>query len=123
MKVNNITQLQPIGGKVIFSADNGSKVKSIINRVKVKSKIDNICLKHKITGYSLSPIDGKYKQAGKYISEKSYSLEIFGISVNDLILIGQDLCSAFTQDSVLVHLYQDNVACLVSKPVKIRRVA
>ena len=54
-----------------------------------------------------------FRKTGKVFSKDSFSIEIIGISDNDLIETGKELCIAFNQDSVLIKLYSERYQIIV----------
>ena len=98
------------------------KSTSIINMLTVNKKIDNIAKKHNLVGLTLGHfLTGKYldrrkvkdedsgeiKTITNIFDDKSLSLELVGITYEQLIKIAEDMCIEFKQDSVLVKSYEN----------------
>lgn len=106
------------GGIIVFSTDVNAveldpnrlknwikqKLATFKNRFSYTSKIDKIADKHSLVGWTIGRfLDGRYKaKDGKMYGENSLSLEIIGIEFKELVVIAEELCTSFKQESVLV---------------------
>lgn len=83
------------------------KLETLKNRLSSKKKIDKIADDNELIGWTVGNyLDGRYKaKNGKMYGEKSMSVEIIGIDTDALIKIAEQLCDAFSQESVLVKDY------------------
>ena len=109
------------GGIVVLSTDVNAVLKSenkIIDKIKktistfknrltFKSTVDKIAGEHNIIGWTIGKyLNGRYfAKNGQTFSENSFSVEVVGIEVDELISFAEDLCEAFEQESVLVKDY------------------
>lgn len=96
------------GGIVVFAQKEGI---SQLSAEKLADWIKNKTLQEDgFVGWSVGKFfPGRYFcKNGKVYSDENYSVEIIGISDDALIEIGEDLCRAFNQDSVLIKLYSDS---------------
>jgi len=86
------------------------KVVTINNKLKANKKVDDIAQNYDLAGWTVGHyLNGRYTAAnGAVFDEKSLSVEIIGIDSNTLLQIAEDLCAAFTQESVLVKDYNTN---------------
>jgi hypothetical protein len=105
------------GGVIVFSTDinalagpgilNKAKAwyDSLVNRLKRVSKIQQALDKTGVSSiFSLGNFfRGRYKsQAGSWFDEKSLSLEVLGVTDEQLISLATELARSFKQESVLV---------------------
>jgi hypothetical protein len=118
------------GGIIIFSTEvNAIKLNNnkLINWVKQKivtlkqgftanKQIDKIAQKHNLSSWTVGHFfSGRYTDKnGKQYGENSLSLEIIGISFEELIRIAEELCSDFKQETVLVKDYYTNRILLIN---------
>lgn len=109
------------GGIIIFSTEVNAeelsdnklinwfkqKFSSFKNKLFKNRKIDNIANKHNLVGWTIGKfLNGRYTaKNGKTYSENSLSVEIIGVSSDELIKIAEELCIEFIQESVLVKDY------------------
>lgn len=109
------------GGIIIFSTEVNAeelsdnklinwfkqKFSSFKNKLFKNRKIDNIANKHNLVGWTIGKfLNGRYTaKNGKTYSENSLSVEIIGVSSDELIKIAEELCVEFIQESVLVKDY------------------
>lgn len=109
------------GGIIVFSVEvNAEELSSnkLVNWFKQKfatfknklfknRKIDNIANKHNLVGWTIGKfLNGRYTaKNGKTYSEDSLSVEIIGVTFEELIEIAEELCIEFLQESVLVKDY------------------
>lgn len=112
------------GGIIIFSTDVNAedlnenklvnyfkqKFLTIKNRLYQNKKIDNIANKHKLKGWTIGRfLNGRYTDdEGRLFSEKSLSVEIIDVTLDELIEIAEELCIEFLQESVLIKDYTTN---------------
>lgn len=112
------------GGIIVFSTDVNSvkqddntildwlkkKMKTLINRVNVTKKIDKVAVNNNLVGWTVGRyLDGRYTgKDGKQYGENSLSVMVVGIDFDKLIKIAEELCSSFTQESVLVKDFETN---------------
>ncbi len=83
----------------------------------VLSEIKRIAQKQEPAGWTIGKFfKGRYTaKNGKVYSEDSLSVEIFGLSDDALVEIGEEYCSTFNQESVLIKAYSErNQILLVS---------
>lgn len=108
------------GGTIVFSTDvnavkltdNGfinffkQKLETIKNRFNATKKIDKVANAHNLVGWTIGRnFDGRYKaKNGKNFGENSLTIDIVGVSDNDMISIATDICRSFTQECVLLKL-------------------
>lgn len=80
------------------------KVATIGNRLGKNKKIDKIASKNGAVAWTVGNfLNGRYmSKRGKGFGEKSLSLEIVGISSEQLQKIAEELCEEFKQETVLV---------------------
>lgn len=69
--------------------------------------IDRIAQKHNLIGWTIGKfLRGHYtSKNGKVWDENSLTVEIVGVTLDDLITIAEDLCREFKQESVLLKDY------------------
>ena len=94
------------GGIIVFSVD-----------VSVAPVIKNkITEKHNISHWSIGNFfKGKYTdKSGGVFTEKSLSVEVIGVTCEQLIEIVEDLCKEFKQVTVLVKSYSTNKILLIT---------
>lgn len=77
------------------------------NRISYNKKIDAVANKHNLIGWTVGKfLSGRYRaKNGVNFGENSLSVEIIGVSTDDLIDIAEDLCEEFSQETVLVKDY------------------
>lgn len=125
------------GGVIVFSTDVNatvnnktfgdaivnffrSKYETIINRLRKNKKFDEIFANNrfeKASGYSIGNFfKGKFfdRESGKSYDEKSLSIEIIGIPIELLIVIGEAVAKEFIQKEVLVKDYSSQRIMLVN---------
>ena len=106
------------GGIITFSTDVNSvklsnnefinKLKqfgeTLKNRFRVKKKVDKVLQKNEVFGCTVGNfMHGRYyDKSGKVYDERSMSVEIIGMTYEDLIKIAEQLCAEFKQETVLV---------------------
>ena len=109
------------GGIIVFSVevnaekmDNNKfinwfkqKFATVKNKLLKNRKIDDIANKHELVGWTIGNfLKGRYTaKNGKTYSEDSLSVEIIGVSFDELVEIAEELCVEFLQESVLVKDY------------------
>lgn len=109
------------GGVIIFSTEVNAvkqsenkiinwlkkKVKTIKNRFTAEKKLDKIAQAHDLVGWTVGKfLHGRYTgKNGKVYDENSISVELIGISSDELIKIAEEVCRAFDQEAVLVKDY------------------
>jgi len=83
------------------------KLATFKNKTKGMSDIDKIAQKHDLVGWTVGNfLKGRYTgKNGQTYSEDSLSVEIIGVSDDTLIEIGEELCRAFQQETVLIKTY------------------
>ena len=113
------------GGTIVFSTDINAvqlhdnkfinflkqKLATIKNRLNATKKIDAVANAHNLVGWTIEHnYDGRYKaKNGKNFGENSLTLDIVGVSDDDLIAIATDICKAFQQECVLLKLISGKV--------------
>lgn len=106
------------GGVIVFSTDVNAeklsenkfinwikqKMMTIGNRLNARKKIDRIAAANDLVGWTIGHyLDGRYTaKNGKQYGENSLSVEIIGVNFETLLNIAMELCSSFTQESVLL---------------------
>lgn len=106
------------GGIIVFSTDVNAekqsenrvvnwikqKMMTISNRLNATKKIDRIAAANELIGWTIGHyLDGRYTaKNGKQYGENSLSVEIIGVSFETLMKVAMELCSSFSQESVLV---------------------
>ena len=93
------------GGIVVFSTD--------INALPLST--NKVIEKHNISNWSVGNFfKGKYTdKKGTVYTAKSLSVEIIGVTYEQLIEITEDLCREFKQETALVKSYSTNKILLV----------
>ena len=118
------------GGIVVFSTEVNAvdfSENKLINWVKKKAatfknnisknkKINNIGQKHDLAAWTVGKaLSGRYTaKNGKVFDEKSLSVEIIGVTSEELIKIAEELCIEFLQEAVLVKDYSTGSVFLVN---------
>lgn len=118
------------GGIIVFSTDVNAiklssnalinwikqKITSLKNKITAGKKIDKAASTNGAVAWTVGHyLEGRYKShSGKSFSENSLSLEIIGISSEQLIKIAEQLCEAFSQESVLVKDFSSSKIYLVN---------
>jgi len=113
------------GGTIVFSTDINAvqlhdnkfinflkqKLATIKNRLNATKKIDAVANAHNLVGWTIGHnYDGRYKaKNGKNFGENSLTLDIVGVSDDDLIAIATDICKSFQQECVLLKLISGKV--------------
>ena len=107
------------GGIIVFSTDVNAekqsenkivnwlkqKMLTISNRFNATKKIDKIAAANDLVGWTIGHyFNGRYTSPknGKQYGENSLSVEIIGVSFDQLVKIGMEICESFRQESVLV---------------------
>lgn len=107
------------GGIIVFSTDVNAekqsenkivnwlkqKMLTISNRFNATKKIDKIAAENDLVGWTIGHyFNGRYTSPknGKQYGENSLSVEIIGVSFDQLVKIGMEICQSFRQESVLV---------------------
>lgn len=120
------------GGMIVFSTDVNAekqsenkvvnwlkqKMMTITNRLNATKKIDKIAADNELVGWTIGHyLDGRYTSPknGKQYGENSLSLEIIGINFETLVKIAMEICSSFTQESVLVKDYSSGRVLFVDR--------
>ena len=110
------------GGIIVFSTDVNAekqsenkiinwlkqKMKTIGNRLNATKKIDKIASDNELVGWTIGHyLNGRYTSPknGKQYGENSLSLEIIGVNFETLMKIAIEICSSFSQESVLLKDY------------------
>ena len=78
---------------------------TISNRFNATKKIDKIAAENDLVGWTIGHyFNGRYTSPknGKQYGENSLSVEIIGVSFDQLVKIGMEICQSFRQESVLV---------------------
>ena len=85
------------------------KYTTIKNRLLFNKKIDKIAQSHDLVGWTVGRfLNGRYtSKRGAVFSENSLSVEIVGVTVEQLIGVAEELCSNFNQETVLVKSYSN----------------
>jgi hypothetical protein len=85
------------------------KLSTFKNKTAGKATIDKIAQKHDLVGWTIGNfLKGRYTgKNGKVYSEDSLSVEIIGVPDDTLIQIGEELCRAFDQETVLIKFYSE----------------
>jgi len=119
------------GGVIVLSTDVNAKVldsNKFINWIKQKAhtlnnringvkKIDTTSVKHNLLGWTVGKfLSGRYhsNKTGKTYGENSLSVELIGVTSNELISIAEELCKKFEQESVLVKDYNNGSVYFIS---------
>lgn len=112
------------GGIIVFSTDVNAveqsenkiidwcmkKYKTIKNRVRNGAMLDKIANRNGITAMTVGKyLQGRYRSQkdGSVFTENSVSVEILGVSDNELFVLAEDIRKEFQQESVLVKSYLD----------------
>jgi hypothetical protein len=123
------------GGQIVFSTDVNAELKDdkgLINKIKnfvkgklstlknrllAKKKLKKIMKEKDVYAFSIGNFfDGQYKdEKGNYYSEKSLSVEIIGISFEELEFIAEMIRKEFQQESVLIKDYESGKINLLYK--------
>lgn len=120
------------GGIIVFSTDVNAekqsdnkvvnwikqKMMTISNRLNATKKIDKIASDNELVGWTIGHyLDGRYTSPknGKQYGEKSLSVEIIGVDFETLMKVAMELCSAFSQESVLVKDFSSGRVLFVNK--------
>ena len=92
------------------------KIKTLENRLLKNKKIDKVANDNSAAAWTVGHyLDGRYKaKNGKNFGENSLSLEIIGISSEQLQKIAEDICTTFDQETVLVKDFIKNKIYLVN---------
>lgn len=92
------------------------KLSTLKNKIHLNKNIDNIASKNGAEAWTIGHyLDGRYKDnKGKSYNENSLSLEIIGISSEQLQKIAEEICIQFNQESVLVKDFAKNKMYLVN---------
>lgn len=109
------------GGVIVFStvvnavkqSDNvfvdffKKKLKTFMNSFTAEKKVDRIAKKHDLVGWTIGRfLHGRYTgRNGKIFSENSLSVEIIGVTFDELVQIAEEICIVMDQESVLVKDY------------------
>lgn len=94
------------------------KMMTISNRLNATKKIDKIAADNELVGWTIGHyLDGRYTSPknGKQYGENSLSLEIIGVNFETLMKIAMEICSSFTQESVLVKDYSSGRVLFVDR--------
>lgn len=93
------------------------KMTTILNRLNATKKIDKIAAENKLVGWTIGHyLDGRYTaKNGKQYGENSLSVEIIGVDFETLMKIAMELCSSFTQESVLLKDFSSGRVLFVNK--------
>lgn len=113
------------GGTIVFSTDVNAvtmhdnrfinavkqKMATLKNRINATKKVDAVANAHNLVGWTIGHnYDGRYKaKNGKNFGENSLTLDIVGVSDDDLINIATDICKSFSQECVLLKLTSGKV--------------
>lgn len=85
-----------------------ARARTLHNRIIMRRRLRETCLTHGVKGWSVTCRDGHYlSPEGKRYNEKSYSIEMVGVSSETLQRVAIDLCRHFAQRSALIHDYND----------------
>lgn len=120
------------GGIIVFSTDVNAekqsdnkvvnwikqKMMTISNRLNATKKVDKIAVDNELVGWTIGHyLDGRYTSPknGKQYGEKSLSVEIIGVDFETLMKVAMELCSAFSQESVLVKDFSSGRVLFVNK--------
>ena len=104
------------GGMIVFSTDVNAEKQS--NRLNATIKIDKIASDNELVGWTIGHyLDGRYTSPknGKQYGENSLSLEMIGVNFETLVKIAMEICSLFTQVSVLVKDYSSGRVLVVDR--------
>ena len=97
------------------------KASSIVNALTANKKVTRLAKKHGIVGLTLGRFltgtyldrkkvkddkTGEMIEVVKVFNDRSLSLEIVGITYEQLLHLAEDMCMEFKQDSVLVKSYE-----------------
>lgn len=109
------------GGIIVFSTDVNAvelspnrvvnwlkqKFTTLRNRMQSTSKIDKYGKKYNLAGWTVGHyLDGRYTDKnGNFYGENSLSVEIIGVSTDEMISIAEDICREFNQESVILKDY------------------
>ena len=113
------------GGTIVFSTDVNAvklndnefinflkqKIETIKNRLNVAKKVDKVANEHNLVGWTIGyNFDGRYRaKNGKNFGENSITVDIVGVSDDDMISIATDICKSFMQECVLLKLTNGKV--------------
>lgn len=119
------------GGTIVFSTDVNvdklsenkivnwmkQKIATINNRLFYTRKVDDVAQEHNLVGWTIGKgLSGRYTaKNGKAFGENSISVDIVGISHDELLDIATELCRLFQQETVLVKDYSTQQVYLVNK--------
>ena len=110
------------GGIIVISTDINSKnlnknklvnwihqkIKTLGNRLTYNKKVvDRLKTDERVGGWTIGRfLKGRYVgDNGQVFDENSFSIEIIGISIDNLLDIAEDICKDFDQETVLVKTY------------------
>ena len=120
------------GGVIVFSTDVNAekqsenkvvnwlkqKMMTIKNRMTATKKVDKIAAANDLVGWTIGHyFSGRYTSPknGKQYGENSLSLEIIGVDIDTLMKIATEICSSFSQESVLVKDYSSGRVLFVDR--------
>ena len=105
------------GGMIVFCTDvNAEKQLNLLNTT--TTKIDKIAADNGHVGWTIGHyLDGRYTSPknGKQYGENSLSLEMIGVNFETLVKIAMEICSLFTQESVLIKDYSSGRVLVVDR--------
>lgn len=115
------------GGMIIFSTDinavDGGVVqkiknwlKTVYNRINKNRWLNQTAEKYNPSGWTVGRfLRGRYRaENGKLFDEHSLSIEMIGITSEELISMAEDICRKFDQETVLVKDYITHSIMLVN---------
>lgn len=120
------------GGMIVFSTDVNAekqsdnkvinwlkqKMKTIVNRLTATKKIDKIAAANDLVGWTIGYFfSGRYTSPknGKQYGENSLTVEIIGVNYETLMKIAMEICSSFSQESVLLKDYSSGRVLFVDR--------
>lgn len=120
------------GGIIVFSTDVNAekqsenkiinwlkqKMLTISNRLNATKKIDKIAADNDLVGWTIGHyLDGRYTSPknGKQYGENSLSVEMVGVTFDQLVKIAMEICASFKQESVLLKDYSSGRVLFVDR--------
>lgn len=120
------------GGIIVFSTDVNAekqsenkiinwlkqKMLTISNRLNATKKIDKIAADNDLVGWTIGHyLDGRYTSPknGKQYGENSLSVEMIGVTFEQLVKIAMEICAAFKQESVLLKDFSSGRVLFVDR--------
>lgn len=120
------------GGIIVFSTDVNAekqsenkiinwlkqKMLTISNRLNATKKIDKIAADNDLVGWTIGHyLDGRYTSPknGKQYGENSLSVEMIGVTFEQLVKIAMEICTAFKQESVLLKDFSSGRVLFVDR--------